>query len=223
MCFFCNLIADESWSICFWNDSMNVLMVWCTFGGIHVLLVGGLNLMLSSLVYSVGVLPKWALSLSFLLKFKISLLNWFLSSIVGVGMKLKLYPKSLYSYTNKGYFERFVTLPYGSVWYFVVDLIVYLSPAMFAWCSRNILTFFVCLVLRPCLCSGPLMIFFELQEKGFLAGVTAAYLAPHFSNMSWGRILFVHYKLINFAITYAFYYISRSFTLAVQQYFCFFA
>ena len=42
---------------------------------------------------------------------------------------------------------------------------------------------------------------------------------PHFSNMYRGIILFVHYKLINFAITYDFYYISRSFTLAVQQYF----
>ena len=35
-----------------------------------------------------------------------------------------------------------------------------------------------------------------------------------------GRIHFMHYKLINFAITFAFYYISRSYTLAVQQYFC---
>ena len=34
-------------------------------------------------------------------------------------------------------------------------------------------------------------------------------------------MIFVHYKLIHFAITYVFSYISRSFTLAVQQYFCF--
>ena len=47
------------------------------FWGIHVLLVGGLNFMLSSLVSSVFVLPKWALSLSFLPKFEMSFLNWF--------------------------------------------------------------------------------------------------------------------------------------------------
>ena len=87
---------------------------WCDalFGAILILLVGGL---LASLVSSVGVLPEWALSLSFLPKFKISLLNWFLSSLVGVGMKLKLYLKCLYSYSEKEYFEKFITFPYGSV------------------------------------------------------------------------------------------------------------
>ena len=39
-------------------------------------------------------------------------------------MKLKLYPKRLYSYTEKEYFEKFITFPYGSVRYPAVDLIV---------------------------------------------------------------------------------------------------
>ena len=68
-------------------------------------------------------------------------------------MKLKLYPKGLYSYTEKEYFERFITFSYGSVRYLAVDLIIY------------ILIFLVCLVLRPCLCSVRLI----YMVGGFLA------------------------------------------------------
>ena len=38
---------------------------------------------------------------------------------------------------------------------------------------------------------------------------------PHFSDMSGGRILFVHYKLISFAITYVFYYICIYFVFII--------
>ena len=57
-------------------------------------------------------------------------------------MKLKLYPKSLYSYTERTILRD---------------------------CSLYILTFLVRLVLRPCLCCGRLVSFFDLRDGGFLA------------------------------------------------------
>ena len=93
--------------------SVNVFTVWCGLGGSQ------LELLLKYRPSVGGVSPKWDFSLTLLLKlFMFSNIS-FLLSFSGVGMKFKLYPKSLYSIFVKPSPDRFTTCPKGSEEYLV--------------------------------------------------------------------------------------------------------
>ena len=59
-------------------------------------------------------MPKWARNFIFLLKASISLITSVLLNIGFAGIKFSPYPRSLYSASVNGLFDRFTTCPEGS-------------------------------------------------------------------------------------------------------------